>query len=59
LRKLGDIARWAYIRLTNREGQTLVEYALILVVISMGTLGAMMFMRDRIAAVFSDVGNML
>jgi len=59
LRKLEDFARWAFIRVTNREGQALVEYALILVVVSMGTLGAMVFMRDRIAAFFSQVGNML
>jgi len=59
LRKLEDFARWAFIRLTNREGQTLVEYALILVVISAGTLAAMVFLRERLAAFFTQVGNML
>ena len=59
LRKLEDLGRWAFIRLTNREGQTLVEYALILVVISAGTLGAMVFLRDRLQAFFTQVGNML
>jgi Flp pilus assembly pilin Flp len=59
LRKLEDFARWAFIRVTNREGQALVEYALVLVLVSMGTLGAMVFMRDGIAAFFSQVGNML
>jgi Flp pilus assembly pilin Flp len=59
LKKLDDLTRWAFIRLSNREGQTLVEYSLILVVISMGTLGAMVFLRDRLNIFFSQVGNLL
>ena len=41
------------------QGQTLVEYALILVLISIGTLAALTFLKDAIAGVFSQVGNML
>jgi len=59
LRKLQDFARRALIRIADREGQTLVEYALILVVISMGTLAAMVFLRDHINALFTQVGNLL
>jgi Flp pilus assembly pilin Flp len=59
LKKLEDLGRMAFIRLAQREGQTLVEYALILVVVSMGTLGAMTFMRGKLIQVFSQVGNLL
>ena len=40
-------------------GQTLVEYALILVSISLGTIGAMMLLRGQLAQVFSDVVDLL
>jgi Flp pilus assembly pilin Flp len=43
----------------GEHGQTLVEYALILVLISMGTVAAMTFLKDAIAGVFSQVGNTL
>ena len=41
------------------SAQTLVEYALIIVVISLGTLVALTFLRDQIIAVFSQTGNLL
>lgn len=41
----------------KQEGQTLVEYALILVTISIGVLGAMTFLKGQIDALFSFVGN--
>ena len=59
MKKLEDLGRKAFIRLAHREGQTLVEYALILVVVSMGTLGAMTFLRGKLIQVFSQVGNLL
>jgi len=43
----------------REEGQTLVEYALIIVTISIGVTAAMIFLRDKIATVFSDIGNAL
>jgi Flp pilus assembly pilin Flp len=43
--------------LRRDEGQTLVEYALIIATISIGVTGAMVFLRGEIAGVFSDIGN--
>jgi Flp pilus assembly pilin Flp len=45
--------------LLDERAQTLVEYALIIVVLSLGTLVAMMFLRDQLIAVFSQTGNLL
>jgi Flp pilus assembly pilin Flp len=45
--------------LKREEGQTLVEYALIIVTISIGVTAAMLFLRGKIAQVFSDIGNAL
>jgi len=45
--------------LKREEGQTLVEYALIIVTISIGVTAAMLFLRDQIRTVFSDIGNAL
>ena len=41
------------------DGQTLVEYALIIVSISIGVLAAMTFLQSQISALFSQVGSML
>ena len=41
----------------KQDGQTLVEYALILVTISIGVLAAMTFLRNQISAIFSTIGN--
>ena len=43
----------------REEGQTLVEYALIIVTISIGGTVAMVFLRDQIRSVFSQIGNAL
>ncbi|MFL5963918.1 MAG: Flp family type IVb pilin [Gaiellaceae bacterium] len=43
--------------LKKEEGQTLVEYALIIVTISIGVTVAMVFLKDKISAVFSTIGN--
>jgi Flp pilus assembly pilin Flp len=45
--------------LRRDEGQTLVEYALILVVISLGVLAAMTVLRDKIRTVFNDIATTL
>ena len=45
--------------LRRDEGQTLVEYALIIVTISIGVTAAMLFLRDQIRQVFTDIGNAL
>jgi Flp pilus assembly pilin Flp len=41
------------------HGQTLVEYALIIVIISIGTLAAFTFLKNQLVQVFSDIGNVL
>jgi Flp pilus assembly pilin Flp len=45
--------------LRREEGQTLVEYALIIVTISIGVTVAMAFLRDQLISLFSNVGNAL
>ena len=45
--------------LKREEGQTLVEYALIIVTISIGVTGAMVFLRGQINTIFTDIGNSL
>jgi Flp pilus assembly pilin Flp len=47
------------VSLRREEGQTLVEYALIIVTISIGVTLAMAFLRDQIAGVFSEIGSAL
>jgi Flp pilus assembly pilin Flp len=41
----------------REEGQTLVEYALIIVTISIGVTTAMVFLRGKINAIFTTIGN--
>ena len=43
----------------DEAGQGLVEYALILVVISVAILVAMVFMRGQLLNQFSNIGNNL
>ena len=45
--------------LKREEGQTLVEYALIIVTISIGVTAAMVFLRGKIQTVFTTIGNAL
>jgi len=45
--------------LKREEGQTLVEYALIIVTISIGVTAAMVFLRGKIQGVFTTIGNAL
>jgi pilus assembly protein Flp/PilA len=41
------------------SGQALVEYALIIAVIAIAVIVAMIFLRDQIANIFSNIGNNL
>ena len=41
------------------SGQGLVEYALIIAVIGIAVIVAMIFLRDQITNIFSNVGNNL
>jgi Flp pilus assembly pilin Flp len=43
--------------LGREEGQTLVEYTLILFVVGMGVLVALSFLRDQLSDFFTTVGN--
>ena len=43
----------------DEQGQGLVEYALIIAVIAVAVIVAMVFLRDQISNIFSDVGNNL
>lgn len=46
-------------KLRRQDGQTLVEYALIIALIAVGLIIALIFLRDEIEELFSDVGNEL
>ena len=43
----------------REEGQTFVEYALILAFIAILMILALTFLRDKIASIYSHVGNSL
>ncbi|HKY51216.1 MAG TPA: Flp family type IVb pilin [Candidatus Limnocylindria bacterium] len=43
----------------DEEGQGLVEYALIIAVIAIAVIVAMIFLRDQISNIFSNIGNNL
>ena len=45
--------------LREDEGQGLVEYALIIVVIAIAVIVAMIFLRDQLQTMFSNIGNNL
>jgi pilus assembly protein Flp/PilA len=45
--------------LRSDDGQGLVEYALIIAVIAIAVIIAMLFLRDQIQNVFSNIGNNL
>ncbi|TMC46924.1 MAG: Flp family type IVb pilin [Chloroflexi bacterium] len=44
---------------TSEDGQGLVEYALIIAVIAVAVIVAMLFLRDQISNIFSNIGNNL
>ena len=43
----------------DESGQGLVEYALIIAVIAIAVTVAMVFLRDQISNIFSNIGNNL
>ena len=45
--------------LREDAGQGLVEYALIIAVIAIAVILAMMFLRDQLSNIFSNIGNNL
>ncbi len=46
-----------WFRLTDSEGQGLVEYALIIAIISLGAIAALTFLRNSITGLFSREGS--
>jgi pilus assembly protein Flp/PilA len=49
---------WFQLR-EREEGQTLVEYALIISLIALACIAALIFLGDKIRQLFSDAGNSL
>ena len=45
--------------LREESGQGLVEYALIIAVIAIAVIVAMIFLRDQLTNIFSNIGNNL
>ena len=43
----------------SEDGQGLVEYALIIAVIAIAVIVAMIFLREQIENIFSNIGNNL
>jgi pilus assembly protein Flp/PilA len=43
----------------DEDGQGLVEYALIIAVIAIAVIVAMIFLRDQLQNIFSNIGNNL
>ena len=43
----------------DEGGQGLVEYALIIAVIAIAVIVAMIFLRDQLSNIFSNIGNNL
>jgi pilus assembly protein Flp/PilA len=43
--------------LREDQGQGLVEYALIIAVIAIAAIIAMLFLRDQITSIFSNIAN--
>jgi len=43
----------------DETGQGLVEYALIIAVIAVAVIVAMLFLRDQLTNIFSNIGNNL
>jgi Flp pilus assembly pilin Flp len=50
---------WAQTRMQRDEGQTLVEYSLIIALVSVGLIVALGLLRDDIDAVFTRIGAAL
>ena len=45
--------------MADETGQGLVEYALIIAVIAVAVIVAMIFLRDQLTNIFSNIGNNL
>jgi Flp pilus assembly pilin Flp len=50
---------WSHLRRPDDQGQTLVEYALLLVFIALAIFLALVFLGPIISQIFQDVGDTL
>jgi Flp pilus assembly pilin Flp len=55
--EIGVVRLLAGGRLRREDGQTLVEYALIIATIAIAVTAAMVFLSDQISTLFSNVGS--
>lgn len=55
----GDSVSTLITSLRRDQGQGLVEYALIIAIIAIAVIVAMIFLRDQISNIFSNIGNNL
>ena len=56
---LAKFVSWTGLRKNGKEGQTLVEYALILAIITIVMIAVMTLLGARIVVIFSAVANLL
>lgn len=54
---LAGLERASTGRLGREEGQTFVEYAMILALIGVTLVAALTFLRDKIAGFYTQIGN--
>jgi pilus assembly protein Flp/PilA len=52
-----SIFRGLFANLSREDGQGLVEYALILVLIAIVAIVALIFLGGQVSSILSDVGN--
>jgi Flp pilus assembly pilin Flp len=45
--------------MSDESGQSLVEYALVIALVALAVIGALVIFKDKIAAVFTRMGNKL
>ncbi|HLL81456.1 MAG TPA: Flp family type IVb pilin [Longimicrobium sp.] len=51
-------ALWNQFR-SDESGQSLVEYGLVIALVALAVIGALVIFKDKIAAVFTRMGNKL
>ncbi|HEX8208832.1 MAG TPA: Flp family type IVb pilin [Longimicrobium sp.] len=51
-------ALWNQFR-RDESGQSLVEYGLVIALVALAVIGALVIFKDKIAAVFTRMGNTL
>ena len=57
--QLQKLAAWFYSAREDEKGQTLVEYALIIAIVSLGVLAGLALLTDSLNGIFSKIGSLL